>query len=317
MEKIISFILVFFLFLNCSADSEKQELMEFTNKIVRRYLKKHCPYSLPRLFPETADQDFPGQVVYNNGALSILPDEILLSIFEDLIEKEFKSYRNPKVAINKSIEFISLISLINKYHYITHKPPTYLFLLKLINQYVIRHRFFEACKKGNEYIVEYLIANNMVDVNACDQNGNLPLILAIRSKRKKIMEILVKYADVNVQDKHGENALMVACRKADTSFLELLLKNGATKSINVQNLTGWTPLMIAVTKKRSKLVKILLKAGAKIDMVNKSGESASSIAERKCLERICNLLSTNCGNLELDAKLDSAFLGQNQISILA
>ena len=70
----------------------------------------------------------------------------------------------------------------------------------------------KACKKGNEEVVNHLIAAK-VDVNVADIYRFTPLMIASQAGHEAIVEKLIKSADINVKGEHGKTALMLACSR--------------------------------------------------------------------------------------------------------
>jgi ankyrin repeat protein len=109
------------------------------------------------------------------------------------------------------------------------------------------------------------------DVNAQDQNGTTPLMLA----RAEYWEaLLTAGARINDVDADGNHAL-------NLQLSEALVKLGA--NVNWANKRGQTPLMLAAEKGDLRLVKALLKAGAATDAKDRDGKFATDYAEVKAL----------------------------------
>ena len=83
---------------------------------------------------------------------------------------------------------------------------------------------FTACKKGNEEIVELLLAAN-ADVNKADNNGCTPLAKAAYYGHTKIVEALLQTKGININsiDKWGETPLSTAVNGAPIESIQLLL----------------------------------------------------------------------------------------------
>lgn len=143
-----------------------------------------------------------------------------------------------------------------------------------------------ACQINNSKPVEKLLKDPEVDVNAQDNCGMTPLMLAILAddpdtckkllnsskcqdplnnqgqnalllavivNNLEIFSLLVqnKNFNVNVVDTHGDNALIYAIKNQRQQVVEQLLQRDDI-DINVQNLEGFTPLMTLLLTMESK-----------------------------------------------------------------
>lgn len=125
---------------------------------------------------------------------------------------------------------------------------------------------------------------NAPDINAKNGNGESLLHVAVKSRKKDLVEILLEMGiDVNAKSKVGDTALHLAMKSSIPEIVDLLVSYGA--NINVQNNKGKTPLHIlskpvsigkekslATSKsKRIKTFEILLNNGAKVDIADHDG----------------------------------------------
>ena len=93
---------------------------------------------------------------------------------------------------------------------------------------------------GNIEAVKQAIADG-ADVNAKNNDGVTPLLLATTWDYKEIVELLIgEGADVNEWDDIGSTPLLVAARKGHKEIAELLIDNGA--DVNAKDEIGETPL---------------------------------------------------------------------------
>jgi ankyrin repeat protein len=149
-----------------------------------------------------------------------------------------------------------------------------------------------------------------VSPNTVDPKGEPMLVLAIRDKSSKVIEILLKdnNIDVDLSNKYGETPLMIAsiqddlptvkalvlqnkaridhigwtplhyaCTKGHLEVAQFLVSNGAI--VDSTSLNGTTPLMMAVQSGNENLVKFLLDQGADLQIKNGLGLTAIDIAE--------------------------------------
>ncbi len=95
------------------------------------------------------------------------------------------------------------------------------------------------------------------DVNAKDDNGDLPLHYAVRNDNRDLVELLIEEgADVNTKDKDGQSPLHWA---KSEEIAELLIEEGA--DVNAKDDEGRSPLELAVERNNRDTVYLLLKHG--------------------------------------------------------
>ncbi len=123
----------------------------------------------------------------------------------------------------------------------------------------------EAAIKGNiTSIQEHLAAG--VEVDARDQYGKTPLLLASSWSHLDIMILLIeKGANVNVE-RQGWTPIIASAIAGHIEGMKLLLSKGA----DVNALEG-RALSLAAMAQKVDAIKILIKAGIKIDGVNENG----------------------------------------------
>ena len=109
----------------------------------------------------------------------------------------------------------------------------------------------EACKKGNEEVVNHLIAAK-VDVNVADIYRFTPLMIASQAGHEAIVEKLIQAgADINVKGEHGKTALMLACSRGHIYIVKKLIEAGATidrHSSESEIFAGYIALMMIIRK---------------------------------------------------------------------
>ncbi|MFH2064371.1 MAG: ankyrin repeat domain-containing protein [Pseudomonadota bacterium] len=123
----------------------------------------------------------------------------------------------------------------------------------------------EAAMKGKiDSVKEHLAAGEEVD--ARDQYGKTPLILASSWGHLDIMELLIeKGANVNVE-RQGWTPLISAAASGHVKGVKLLLSKGA----DINALEG-RALSLATMGQNADMVKTLIKAKIKVDGVNENG----------------------------------------------
>lgn len=160
------------------------------------------------------------------------------------------------------------------------------------------------------------------DVNASDQYGITPLMIAVADTTGAVQQLLTAGARVNAKDKiEGQTALFIAVRKGDLSMCEVLVHHGAdvnTKSkygetplieaaafchtpvarflvqsgadINASTQVGATPLILAASLDCPTVVEVLIKAGAHLNARNLEGKTALSVSKESGYSRIVQML---------------------------
>jgi ankyrin repeat protein len=121
----------------------------------------------------------------------------------------------------------------------------------------------EAIRNENITDIGILIQKG-VDLNAIDQDGNTPIIVASSIGNKDIVDLLLTHgADVNAGATQGWTALISASKAGWTDIAEMLISHGA--NVNASFGPGYTPLMAASYSGNERLVKHLIKKGADVN----------------------------------------------------
>lgn len=96
---------------------------------------------------------------------------------------------------------------------------------------------FKACRDNDTMAVERLLARADVDINAPDDKGWTPLLMATHYERDDIVKLLLSAgADVEACDSRGRTALLIATHYARGSIVNRLLEAGS----NIQALDNDT-----------------------------------------------------------------------------
>ena len=134
-----------------------------------------------------------------------------------------------------------------------------------------------AIKRGDlDAAQKYISANNNVDINAIDGNGDTVLICAARyrSNRRILQPLLtVKNIDINIANREGNTALIEAVSYNNPEGVQILLGVPGI-NVNAVNLLGDTALIIAVCNGYVEIVHALLAIdGIDVNAVDNNGNS--------------------------------------------
>ena len=141
-----------------------------------------------------------------------------------------------------------------------------------IHQSNIHH----AAKAGHVLLTELLIAKGG-EVNAQDEEGNTPIIVASAYGHVEVVDLLIQVGgDVNKQNESGLTPLHYA--SANDQVLERLIQAGG--EVNTQSSDGWTPLHIASIGGHVEVITALLAAGADKTIKDNQGNTPHDHAWR-------------------------------------
>ena len=172
----------------------------------------------------------------------------------------------------------------------------------------------EAIAKNSIGIVRLLI-NKGANVNATNEIGVTPLMIAAASHQMDAVKLLLKKgAKIRVRDGNNKNILhWLLCsafydnKNENISLLKLLLKNGADFDVQAKSLVGYkdgsTPLMCAVKRDFQKSVKVLLTKKANLDFKNSEGHTALYYAVDENNVAMVRVLLSHGANPELEDEL--------------
>lgn len=123
-------------------------------------------------------------------------------------------------------------------------------------------RFLEISALKLDEVVQLLIDKG-ADVNAKDNLGNTPLILASGKGLYGAAKLLIDSgANVNAKKHDRNSALSEACKQGSYYVAELLIKNGA--DVNAKDSEGRPPIFWASFQKFTEISKLLIKNGARL-----------------------------------------------------
>lgn len=147
---------------------------------------------------------------------------------------------------------------------------------------------FELARKGNLEAMRELVASDPKSVNATDQHGFSPLILATYRANNEVAKFLIeKGSDINYNSEMG-NALMAAIVRGNNEMALYLIDKGT--QLNATDAGQTTALMFAVQFKNPEIIKALLGKHADKTLTDSKGKTAFEYAAISADQQIINLL---------------------------
>ena len=116
------------------------------------------------------------------------------------------------------------------------------------------------------------------DLNATQENGATPLILAAEGGHEEVVAVLLGREGIDLEDPGtgGGTALHVAAFNGNVEIVRRLLNHAA--EIDAKDDSGATPLMIAFAQKHEEVVRLLVEQDAEARVKNNDGVSALTLA---------------------------------------
>lgn len=137
---------------------------------------------------------------------------------------------------------------------------------------------FEAARRGNVVRLSELAESDLDTLNAKNEFGFTPLVLAAYRNQPDAVSFLIEKG-VNVDEVTPEGtALMGACYTGNITIVKQLLEAGA--SLEVKNGNGDTPLHFACMSGNSDLIRFLLDQKATTQAVNNNGQRPVDFFEK-------------------------------------
>uniref|UniRef100_S4RJU2 Si:ch211-272n13.3 n=1 Tax=Petromyzon marinus TaxID=7757 RepID=S4RJU2_PETMA len=167
-----------------------------------------------------------------------------------------------------------------------------------------------ACANGHSDVVLFLLQNNFVKLNLCDNDNRSPLMKSVHQCMYGRVSILISHlfcpicpdhrtlkflhykppipknhisfkkikhaSNREAENKDGNTPLLLAMSSGDLTMVELLLRHGA--NVDSRNRARRTPLMIAASNGENEIVKLLLEHGADVSCKDDKGWSAEDHA---------------------------------------
>ena len=130
-----------------------------------------------------------------------------------------------------------------------------------------------ACWKEQSEVVKVLLEKDPSSVNKPNDEGEVPLILAVRRANLMIAELLLAAgARPDCADADGVGPLHIAADAGDLFIGKALLAAGA--SMNLKASDGQTPLILAARSGKNDFTAMLIEMGAEVNSVDNEQHSA-------------------------------------------
>lgn len=156
--------------------------------------------------------------------------------------------------------------------------------------------FTKAVKFDDVSEVSSLIKSG-VSPNTLDPKGNPMLVLAVREKSTKVVELLLAdtSTNINLSNKSGENALMMAAFDGQFPVVKtLVLQKKATV-----NKSGWAPIHYAATNGHLEITQFLMANGALVNALSPSETTPLMMAVGSGNEQLIKYLLDNGADLRM------------------
>jgi ankyrin repeat protein len=141
-----------------------------------------------------------------------------------------------------------------------------------------------AADNTNAAVVAMLIDAG-ADVVARDEEGNMPCHRAASNKNVEVMRQLISLSDINAVNDAGETPCILATHESNYDALELLIRAGA--NLHAVDNDGSTAMAVAVQRQNDKSVEILVDANVDVNTVEADDDwTALHVAAAGCNHRL-------------------------------
>lgn len=148
---------------------------------------------------------------------------------------------------------------------------------------------FEAARTGDMTAMESLCGATPAVLNAANDEGYTPLMLAAYYGHEEMASYLVKNgALIDGKSKYG-TPIMAATVKNNETIVDVLLAHGADP--NIQDTNGKNALLYCATFGLNTIAEKLLKAGANANLKDNTGNRALDYAILRQNETLIKLLN--------------------------
>ncbi len=167
-------------------------------------------------------------------------------------------------------------------------------------------------KSLNWLIDEYLKSGDLAAAKQLlvdEKNNKLynPLFFAARNGKEALAELLSNYPEyVNAEDENGTTPFMVACAKGHIDICKILIKHKHRNHLNIDkvNHLGYTALHLAVINHKRETVEYLINLAPELlGEIDNKGRTAEQIAAEHGLLEIEKILKKGNSFLKGQQKL--------------
>jgi ankyrin repeat protein len=135
----------------------------------------------------------------------------------------------------------------------------------------VNNELLSAAANGDTIAAARLLGQG-ADVEAKNNQGDSPLLLAARSQKAEVANLLIaKGAGLEDKNDQGDTPLIAACTVGSTALTQLLVEKGA--DINARDDVGATPLMYAALAGNTTILDLLLAKGAAMNAADDNGKT--------------------------------------------
>jgi uncharacterized protein len=162
----------------------------------------------------------------------------------------------------------------------------------------------DAAREGDLSRLQTLIVSG-TNINAKDENGATPLMLASQADRADIVKVLISAkADVNAKAVNGVTPLIAASGMGHAKIVRLLVGAGADVNVSVES--GATALFAAAQEGYPDVVQLLIAAGADVNAKTADGTTLIMISSSKGYASVLRvILKSKKTRSSVDTKLSN------------
>ncbi len=156
---------------------------------------------------------------------------------------------------------------------------------------------FMLAVQVNEHRIIKLLIKNRANLNTPNNNGNPPLIWAIRNGRITASKMIInsEIADLDIQDKDGVTPLFMAVAESNHEVIKMLTNKKANP--NIPDNDGDYPLTWAIKNRRSASAKIIIDSDlADLNVQDKDGVTPLFMAVSKSNHEVIKMLTNKKAN---------------------
>ncbi|KAI1205140.1 uncharacterized protein F4807DRAFT_444149 [Annulohypoxylon truncatum] len=162
-----------------------------------------------------------------------------------------------------------------------------------------RHPLHYACQAESPEIVELLLKQDGIQLEATDCERSTPLITASLGYSAEIIQLLVNAgANTQATNEYGSSPLYYASRYREIDFAKIILKKDKD-SVDITNGDGLTPLHAAVVGGYEDMVRYLLDERADFNIPDKNKRTPVWTAVDRDLPNIVGILADHTAEINV------------------